>query len=172
MFLDYTDPYFWCSYCRFLSSFICFCRESDLLRTEDSFSLTERSLSNDSLKASSGEVSPYDNNSPVLSDRLLCKYPEDSSLISRSVPRHSRQDELSGHPKDEVSSTSTLSDKGTLIFLLLLFQSRILRSGVTHSHKPVGTREAMWGFCERLNTQEAVNQNKLRIRQKTLLLNV
>ncbi|XP_037542929.1 rho GTPase-activating protein 6-like [Nematolebias whitei] len=85
------------------------CRESDLLRPEDSFSLTE-SLSNDSLKASSGEVSPYDNNSPVLSDRLLCKYPEDSGLISRRVPRHSRQDELSGHSKDEVSSTSpTLS---------------------------------------------------------------
>ncbi|XP_017278064.1 rho GTPase-activating protein 6 isoform X2 [Kryptolebias marmoratus] len=87
------------------------CSESDLLRPEDSFSLTERSLSNDSLKASSGEVSPYDNNSPVLSDRLLCKYPEDGSLISRRVPRHSRQDELSGHSKDELSSPTQSLDK-------------------------------------------------------------
>ncbi|XP_013874121.1 rho GTPase-activating protein 6 [Austrofundulus limnaeus] len=82
------------------------CSESDLLRPEDSFSLTERSLSNDSLKASSGEVSPYDNNSPVLSDRLLCKYPEDSSVISHRVPRHPRQDELRSRSEGELSSTS------------------------------------------------------------------
>lgn len=129
MFLDYVYPNSDAHRCsRFLLGiyiFFCccrFCRESDLLRPEDSFSLTERSLSNDSLKASSGEVSPYDNNSPVLSDRLLCKYPEDSSVISHRVPRHPRQDELRSHSEDELGSTSpTLpTDKGKLHYFLLL----------------------------------------------------
>ncbi|XP_070786783.1 rho GTPase-activating protein 6-like isoform X3 [Enoplosus armatus] len=41
----------------------------DLLQTEEPFTLSERRSSSDSTKASSGEVSPYDNNSPVLSER-------------------------------------------------------------------------------------------------------
>ncbi|XP_034533886.1 rho GTPase-activating protein 6-like isoform X4 [Notolabrus celidotus] len=41
----------------------------DLLQTEEPFTLSERRSSSDSNKASSGEVSPYDNNSPVLSER-------------------------------------------------------------------------------------------------------
>nr|XP_046237946.1 rho GTPase-activating protein 6-like isoform X2 [Scatophagus argus] len=41
----------------------------DLLQTEEPFTLSERHSSSDSNKASSGEVSPYDNNSPVLSER-------------------------------------------------------------------------------------------------------
>ncbi|XP_061082179.1 rho GTPase-activating protein 6 isoform X2 [Conger conger] len=41
------------------------------LMPEAPFSLNERHSSSDSNKASSGEVSPYDNNSPVLSDRTL-----------------------------------------------------------------------------------------------------
>ncbi|XP_037320509.2 rho GTPase-activating protein 6-like isoform X1 [Pungitius pungitius] len=41
----------------------------DLLQSEESFSLGERRSSSDSNKVSSGEVSPYDNNSPVLSER-------------------------------------------------------------------------------------------------------
>lgn len=36
---------------------------------EEPFSLGERRSSSDSNKVSSGEVSPYDNNSPVLSER-------------------------------------------------------------------------------------------------------
>lgn len=44
-------------------------RSSDLLQTEDSFNLSERRSSSDSNKPSSGEVSPYDNNSPVMSER-------------------------------------------------------------------------------------------------------
>lgn len=46
--------------------------------------LNERRLSSNSTKVSSGEVSPYDNNSPVLSDGLT--YPEDSDPFSHSVP--------------------------------------------------------------------------------------
>ncbi|XP_068446810.1 rho GTPase-activating protein 6-like isoform X2 [Clinocottus analis] len=41
----------------------------DLLQSEESFSLSERRSSSDSNKVSSGEVSPYDNNSPVMSER-------------------------------------------------------------------------------------------------------
>uniref|UniRef100_A0AAQ5Z7B7 Rho-GAP domain-containing protein n=1 Tax=Amphiprion ocellaris TaxID=80972 RepID=A0AAQ5Z7B7_AMPOC len=86
------------------------CSESGLLRPEESFPLTERCLSNDSLKASSGELSPYDNNSPVLSNRLLCKYPEDSDLRSERVTRPSDKYKLRDHSKDGSGSTSpTLS---------------------------------------------------------------
>ncbi|XP_056285280.1 rho GTPase-activating protein 6-like isoform X2 [Pseudoliparis swirei] len=84
--------------------------EPGLLRAEDSFSLTERYVSSDSIKASSGEVSPYDNNSPVLSDRLLCKYPEESGPLSDGSPRLSGQYQISGHSKDGSGCTSpTLS---------------------------------------------------------------
>ncbi|XP_055360428.1 rho GTPase-activating protein 6-like isoform X2 [Betta splendens] len=41
----------------------------DLLQAEEPFALSERRSSSDSNKASSGELSPYDNNSPVLSER-------------------------------------------------------------------------------------------------------
>ncbi|KAM4537710.1 rho GTPase-activating protein 6-like isoform 1-T1 [Fundulus diaphanus] len=41
----------------------------DLLQSEEPFSLSERRSSSDSNKVSSGEVSPYDNNSPLLSER-------------------------------------------------------------------------------------------------------
>ncbi|XP_078118113.1 rho GTPase-activating protein 6 isoform X3 [Sander vitreus] len=90
--------------------------EPGLLRAGESFSLTKRCLSNDAIKASSGEVSPYDNNSPVLSDGLLCNYPEDSSPLSDRVPRLSGQYKLSSQCQDRSGSTSpTLStDKGSL----------------------------------------------------------
>lgn len=55
-----------------------------VLQPGGTFSLNERRLSSYSTKASSGEVSPYDNNSPVLSDGLT--YPEDSDPFSHSVP--------------------------------------------------------------------------------------
>uniref|UniRef100_A0AAR2JAF2 Rho-GAP domain-containing protein n=1 Tax=Pygocentrus nattereri TaxID=42514 RepID=A0AAR2JAF2_PYGNA len=41
----------------------------DLLNSETTFSLSERRSSSDSNKVSSGELSPYDNNSPVMSER-------------------------------------------------------------------------------------------------------
>ncbi|TKS67144.1 Rho GTPase-activating protein 6 [Collichthys lucidus] len=87
--------------------------EPALLRAEESFSLTERRLSNDSIKASSGEVSPYDNNSPVLSDRLLGKYPEDSSPLSNGIPRLSRQHRLSSQDGSGSTSPTLSTDKGS-----------------------------------------------------------
>ncbi|XP_070694495.1 rho GTPase-activating protein 6-like [Pempheris klunzingeri] len=84
--------------------------EPGLLRPKEPFSLTERRLSNDSIKASSGEVSPYDNNSPVLSDQLLCKYPENSSPLSDRIPKSPGQYKHRGQSKDGSGSTSpTLS---------------------------------------------------------------
>ncbi|XP_035533657.1 LOW QUALITY PROTEIN: rho GTPase-activating protein 6-like [Morone saxatilis] len=65
----------------------------DLLQTEEPFTLSERRSSSDSNKASSGEVSPYDNNSPVLSERRgepgspgserLCRVPEQYTLVGQ-----------------------------------------------------------------------------------------
>lgn len=92
------------------SKLFCFDRDPSL-RLEESFSLTDRRLSSDSHKPSSGEVSPYDNNSPVLSDRLRFKCPQDSGPLSDTLPR---QDKLSDQSKDNSGSTSpSLStDKG------------------------------------------------------------
>lgn len=39
------------------------------MQSEEPFTLSERRSSSDSNKVSSGELSPYDNNSPVLSER-------------------------------------------------------------------------------------------------------
>lgn len=50
---------------------------SDILQTEVSFSMGGRHSSTDSNKASSGDISPYDNNSPVLSERSLLAMQED-----------------------------------------------------------------------------------------------
>uniref|UniRef100_A0A8D3B4D1 Rho GTPase activating protein 6 n=1 Tax=Scophthalmus maximus TaxID=52904 RepID=A0A8D3B4D1_SCOMX len=75
------------------------CSDPGLLRAEESFLPTEQRLSSDS-KASSGEVSPYDNNSPVLSDGRQWKYPEDCSPLSDREPI------LTGHSKDRSGSTS------------------------------------------------------------------
>lgn len=87
-------------------------RDPGLLRAEESFLPTEQRLSSDS-KASSGEVSPYDNNSPVLSDGRQWKYPEDCSPLSDREPI------LTGHSKDRSGSTSPTisSNKGELYSL-------------------------------------------------------
>ncbi|XP_040888471.1 rho GTPase-activating protein 6-like isoform X3 [Toxotes jaculatrix] len=65
----------------------------DLLQSEEPFTLSERRSSSDSNKASSGEVSPYDNNSPVLSERRgepespgseqLFRVPEQYTLVGQ-----------------------------------------------------------------------------------------
>ncbi|OBS67332.1 hypothetical protein A6R68_04129 [Neotoma lepida] len=49
----------------------------DMLQSEVSFSMGGRHSSTDSNKASSGDISPYDNNSPVLSERSLLAMQED-----------------------------------------------------------------------------------------------
>lgn len=61
----------------------------NLIRPEEHLCLTGRCLSTDSIKASSGEVSPYDNNSPVFSNHLMCEFPGDSSSLSSKPRDHS-----------------------------------------------------------------------------------
>lgn len=77
--------------------------------TEESFSLHKRHSSSDSNKASSGEVSPYDNNSPVLSDRLLSQAYRgdrgDTSPHSERVFRVPEQHSLVDHIRDRPNDT-------------------------------------------------------------------
>uniref|UniRef100_A0A3Q3XP46 Rho-GAP domain-containing protein n=1 Tax=Mola mola TaxID=94237 RepID=A0A3Q3XP46_MOLML len=86
--------------------------EPDLLKAGESFSLNERCLSSDFIKASSGEVSPYDNNSPVLSDGLLDKYPGDDSPFFNSIPRLARQQRLDGNSDEGSGRTSPILSAG------------------------------------------------------------
>ncbi|XP_058237212.1 rho GTPase-activating protein 6 isoform X2 [Hemibagrus wyckioides] len=58
---------------------------AELLNSEASLSLSECRSSSDSNKASSGEVSPYDNNSPVLSERRGGDLPKESEVHSGRV---------------------------------------------------------------------------------------
>ncbi|XP_064165904.1 rho GTPase-activating protein 6-like isoform X2 [Anguilla rostrata] len=71
----------------------------DLMRPEAPFALGERHSSSDSNKASSGEVSPYDNNSPVLSDRLPQPHQGEGSPRVDRLFRVPEQYTLVGHVK-------------------------------------------------------------------------
>ncbi|XP_015219445.2 rho GTPase-activating protein 6 isoform X2 [Lepisosteus oculatus] len=73
----------------------------ELMRSGATFSLAERHSSTDSNKISSGEVSPYDNNSPVLSERLLFQPHEDVSPGSEKLFRVPEQYTLVGHLKSK-----------------------------------------------------------------------
>ncbi|XP_047211545.1 rho GTPase-activating protein 6-like isoform X2 [Girardinichthys multiradiatus] len=72
----------------------------DLLQSEEPFSLSERRSSSDSNKVSSGEVSPYDNNSPVLSERRGepgSPASEQQLLVVEQVPDWSREPSKGSH---------------------------------------------------------------------------
>ncbi|XP_069495288.1 rho GTPase-activating protein 6 isoform X2 [Ambystoma mexicanum] len=69
----------------------------ELLRSDRTFSLVGRHSSTDSNKASSGDVSPYDNNSPVLSERSLMSRPEDNASSSDKLFKVPEQYALVGH---------------------------------------------------------------------------
>ncbi|XP_077783636.1 rho GTPase-activating protein 6 isoform X1 [Podarcis muralis] len=56
----------------------------EMLQSEGSFSMEGRHPSIDSNRASSGDISPYDNNSPVLSERSLLAMQDDMALTSES----------------------------------------------------------------------------------------
>ncbi|XP_053311031.1 rho GTPase-activating protein 6 isoform X2 [Spea bombifrons] len=69
----------------------------ELLRSERSFSIEGRLSSTDSNKASSGDVSPYDNNSPVLSERSAMARQEDlanSEKLLKASEHHTLVDHL------------------------------------------------------------------------------
>ncbi|XP_061483083.1 rho GTPase-activating protein 6 isoform X2 [Rhineura floridana] len=78
----------------------------EMLQTEGSFSMEGRHSSIDSNRASSGDISPYDNNSPVLSERSLLTMQEDMSFNSEKLFKVPEQFTLvSGlHPKSRENS--------------------------------------------------------------------
>ncbi|NWJ08750.1 RHG06 protein, partial [Crypturellus undulatus] len=80
----------------------------EMLRSEGSYSTGGRHSSTDSNKASSGDVSPYDNNSPVLSERSLVATQEEVALSPDKPYKVPEQYTLVGHlqPKKENSSAS------------------------------------------------------------------
>ncbi|XP_077000931.1 rho GTPase-activating protein 6 [Tamandua tetradactyla] len=81
----------------------------DMLRSEVSFSMGGRHSSTDSNKASSGDISPYDNNSPVLSERSLLAMQEDAAPgASEKLYKVPEQYMLVGH----LQATSRESSPG------------------------------------------------------------
>ncbi|KAK7893396.1 hypothetical protein WMY93_022548 [Mugilogobius chulae] len=81
-------------------------QSSDLLPPEEPFTLSERRSSSDSNKASSGEVSPYDNNSPVLSERREAGSPGNEPLF-----RIPEQFSLTGQGNNWNKETETISEE-------------------------------------------------------------
>lgn len=99
---------------------VCLGREPDLLKAGDTFPLTGRCSSSDSVKASSGEVSPYDNNSP-----LLYEYPADSDALADAAPVFSPTRQ---HGERSRGTSPSLSpDKGEGLFFIHLFISKSLQ---------------------------------------------
>ncbi|XP_075708863.1 rho GTPase-activating protein 6 isoform X2 [Rhinoderma darwinii] len=79
----------------------------ELLTSEGSFSIEGRHSSTDSNKASSGDVSPYDNNSPVLSDRSATARQENSSeQILKTAEHHTLVSHLLSKSKENASAQS------------------------------------------------------------------
>ncbi|XP_055020915.1 rho GTPase-activating protein 6-like isoform X1 [Boleophthalmus pectinirostris] len=81
-------------------------QSSDLLQPEEPFTLNERRSSSDSNKVSSGEVSPYDNNSPVLSERREAGSPGNEPLF-----RIPEQYSLTGQGHNWNRETETISEE-------------------------------------------------------------
>ncbi|KAG7463738.1 hypothetical protein MATL_G00179910 [Megalops atlanticus] len=92
----------------------------DLLTSDAPFSLTQRRCSSDSNKASSGEVSPYDNNSPVLSDHLPPQHQGDSSPGTDGLFHTPEHYTLPGHTgsraKEPCSAPWSVKDEHTNIW--------------------------------------------------------
>nr|XP_031359673.1 rho GTPase-activating protein 6 isoform X1 [Lonchura striata domestica] len=86
----------------------------EMLRSEGSYSTGERHSSTDSNKASSGDVSPYDNNSPVLSERSLVAMPEEVAHSPDKLYKVPEQYTLAGHlqtkPKENSSASQAEKD--------------------------------------------------------------
>uniref|UniRef100_A0A493TL61 Rho GTPase activating protein 6 n=1 Tax=Anas platyrhynchos platyrhynchos TaxID=8840 RepID=A0A493TL61_ANAPP len=100
----------------------------EMLRSEGSYSTGERHSSTDSNKASSGDVSPYDNNSPVLSERSLMATQEEVARSPDKLYRVPEQYTLVGHlqPKTKENSSASQAGKGSYGNI---YESSLLRPG-------------------------------------------
>ncbi|XP_063248898.1 rho GTPase-activating protein 6 isoform X2 [Prinia subflava] len=85
----------------------------EMLRSEGSYSTGERHSSTDSNKASSGDVSPYDNNSPVLSERSLVAMQEEVACSPDQLYKVPEQYTLLGHLQTKPKENSPASQAGT-----------------------------------------------------------
>ncbi|XP_063733878.1 rho GTPase-activating protein 6-like isoform X2 [Eleginops maclovinus] len=77
----------------------------DLLQSEDPFTLSERHSSSDSNKVSSGEVSPYDNNSPIMSERRGEQGSPGSEPLFRVPEQYSVGGQVAGWSTESVADT-------------------------------------------------------------------
>ncbi|NXT09489.1 RHG06 protein, partial [Prunella fulvescens] len=84
----------------------------EMLRSEGSYSTGERHSSTDSNKASSGDVSPYDNNSPVLSERSLLAMPEEVAHSPDKLYKVPEQYMLVGHLQTKPKENSSAPQAG------------------------------------------------------------
>uniref|UniRef100_A0ACB8FIM9 Uncharacterized protein n=1 Tax=Sphaerodactylus townsendi TaxID=933632 RepID=A0ACB8FIM9_9SAUR len=87
----------------------------EMLQSEGLFSMGGRHSSTDSNRASSGDVSPYDNNSPVLSERSLLAMQEDTALGSERLFKVPEQCMLvsNSQPKSRENSPGSWLGKGS-----------------------------------------------------------
>lgn len=93
-----------------------FLRSPEMLRSEGSYSTGGRHSSTDSNKASSGDVSPYDNNSPVLSERSPIAMQEEVARSPEKLYKVPEQYTLVGHlqPKTKENSSASQAGKGSV----------------------------------------------------------
>ncbi|KAM6147215.1 LOW QUALITY PROTEIN: rho GTPase-activating protein 6 [Phoenicopterus ruber ruber] len=84
----------------------------EMLRSEGSYSTGGRHSSTDSNKASSGDVSPYDNNSPVLSERPLMAMQEEVARSPDKLYKVPEQYTLVGHLQPKTKENSSASQAG------------------------------------------------------------
>lgn len=93
-----------------------FLRSPEMLRSEGSYSTGGRHSSTDSNKASSGDVSPYDNNSPVLSERSPIATQEEVARSPEKLYKVPEQYTLVGHlqPKTKENSSASQAGKGSV----------------------------------------------------------
>ncbi|XP_063809562.1 rho GTPase-activating protein 6 isoform X1 [Pseudophryne corroboree] len=83
----------------------------DLLRSEGSFSIEGRHSSTDSNKASSGDVSPYDNNSPILSERsAVARQENNSEKLFKTAEHHSLVSHLLSKTKENAAAQLCLKE--------------------------------------------------------------
>ncbi|ETE61328.1 Rho GTPase-activating protein 6, partial [Ophiophagus hannah] len=84
----------------------------EMLQSERSFSIEGRHSSIDSNRTSSGDISPYDNNSPVLSERSVLAMQEDMSLTSDKLHKVPEQNTLGSNfqPKSKENSFGSYGD--------------------------------------------------------------
>uniref|UniRef100_A0A668A334 Rho GTPase activating protein 6 n=1 Tax=Myripristis murdjan TaxID=586833 RepID=A0A668A334_9TELE len=82
----------------------------DLVQTDEPFTLSERRSSSDSNKVSSGEVSPYDNNSPVMSERRGESGSPGSDQLFRVPEQYTLGGQVSGRTKEPGANTWAAKD--------------------------------------------------------------